>query len=202
MRKRKKSSSNFHQSKAAFYLTFIVGLVGACAWLPTVIDFFKKSDLDIKVIEFYKYIQLNDSIDKVDNPNVDYDSKNYLIKLDVIAQNRNFNLKEIKMQGFDSMDSPIRMKVKLWTTFFYYSSQNMGRVEYAMTLKEDDYLTNRVSIFTNKSNLGFVGFTADMPIKMIKSIEIIFFDQKGNRIEKVINKNELMKSMKQDPVFL
>jgi len=73
-------------NKMQFWTTFILALIGALSWTPTIIKFLKPNKLMGKMISRYS------------NLNKDKTQTFFLFKLSILSKNKSFNLKQIKCE--------------------------------------------------------------------------------------------------------
>ena len=200
--KRVKKNSNFHQSKKAFYIMLVVSAIGALSWVPFLWELFKTVDINIKTLEFYEYVKLDNSPENQDKAHPNYDSKNYLLKLSVVVLNKDFDLKEIQCEGYDSSNKKVKISVESWETLYYFDSKGTGNIQSTLILQKNEYLNSNASFKKNENYTGFIGLTTAIPMKQLATIKIRFISFSDHVVVKELKIKEINNAKKADPLFI
>jgi len=181
---------------------FAVSVIGALSWVPFFWDLFKPVDVNLKVLEFYEYVKLDNSLENQDSIQPNYDSKNYLLKLSVVVLNKDFDLKEIQCEGYDSAKNKVKISVESWETLYYFDSKGTGSMQSTLTLQKNEYLNSNASFKKNENYTGFIGLTTAIPMKQLATIKIRFISFSDHIVVKELKIKEINNAKKTDPLFI
>lgn len=155
-----------------FWATFILALVGALAWIPTVIVHLKKISLRGKIIS--RYVNYTEG------------KKETLIlyKLSIILLNKSFNLKQIRCEIVDKDGNSYKSTAGNWREIkFCFGESNK---EFKCTVNGNEYLNNHVQIPANISVPSYLFFKFHVDLeRQLESTKFIFESFEGEIISLV-----------------
>lgn len=163
-----------------FWVTLIVGLIGACAWAPFIYEKVQSNHFDGKIISIYN--------------NITSDKKKTLLlfKLSVVSRNRDFFLKDISVNiKFSSSNDIIctsrNMRLIVFTD---------GTIQRKLNVPANQFLNN-LSIF--KKDTPEVGYLfIEIPYNTIEPFNMIefIFNSYENKTKKLKFSGDEIKSEK------
>ena len=158
------------------WTSFILALIGALAWIPDIIEYFKKISLNGKIISRYN------------NLTADKQQTFFLFKLSILFMNKSFNLKQIRCEIVDN-DGNI----------YKSTARNLRKIvfgfddgHYQCTANGDEFLNN-FAVFTSGANVsGYLFFSFHENLdRSIKSTKFIFESFEGKVLSLNFNETEI-----------
>jgi hypothetical protein len=200
MMRSKKDKIKKSSSKLESRLTLLFSLIGAIASFIYFWEYWKPAEIKIKALEFYEYVKLDNSMDSSNNPHHDYDSKNYLIKVSV-SSSKDFDFKEIKCEGYDSLNNRIAINLRTWESLYYYDSKGTGDAQISLTVQQNEYINSLISLKQNDNYVGFVGLASPVSLRTLQKVKLTFFSNNNHATTTVMKTEEIISAKKQDPLF-
>jgi hypothetical protein len=151
-----------------FWSTLILGLIGALAWLPTIIETCKKPKIDGKIISRYN--------------NITHDKKQllFLYKLSVVATKKNFLLKDIDLKTKFKSSSEIISTSRNNRQIVFNIDGKLKK----LNVPDNKFLNNLSVLKKDSPEVGYLFFSIDYdkdePIDYIE-LNFISFDEKKEK---------------------
>ncbi len=152
-------------NKVQFWTTFIIAVIGALAWTPSIIKFFQPNKIVGKMISRYA------------NLNKDQSETYFVYKIAILSKNKEFNLKHIKCEIEDINGNKV-----------IATAQNSRIIVFAhdgqpnkLLIPSDTFLNNNTLLPEDKNIVGYLYFKfKDNLDRKIRSTSFIFesFDNK------------------------
>lgn len=153
-------------------MTLIISIIGAGAWIPSIVKFVKRNKIYGKLISRYNNYNGTETF--------------FLFKVSVLIENKDFNLKDIKCE-IEYEDGQI----------FISSACNMRKIIFndneELDFSKINFLNN-ISIFICNKNLSgylFFKFGFVKPTTKIKKTKFIFIDYNNNEKTLLFVENEI-----------
>ncbi len=164
----------------------IVAVVGALAWLPTIIDYFKNPIIRGRIISQYG------NVGSVPGGGL---CSIILQKISVFSANRDFFLKDLDVYIKYPNSDEIKCTVWTWRNLEFSFDSNGKSVKKKLNINKNEYILHLTVLPKNQSIVGFVSFTIS-PIKdeKFEYIKYRFKDFKNNIKELKISKPEIIDS--------
>jgi hypothetical protein len=124
-----------------FWTTFILALIGALAWMPHILDFFKKSKIEGKTISRYN------------NINADKTETIFLFKLSIFSKNKSFNLKQISCE-IEDLNGKIFLATARNNRLIVFTFEK----PYKLLVPENQFLNNFSLLPADKNVVGYLCF--------------------------------------------
>lgn len=154
--------------KLKFWATFALALIGALAWMPSIVTWLKPNKIVGKMISRYN------------NLNADRTQTLFLYKLSILSKNKSFNLNQIKCEIEDHDGNK-----------FLASAENNRLVVFTyenpkkLLVSGEDFLNNSSFLSSNKNITGylFFKFNGDLDFKPLSTTFI--FESFENKIRRL-----------------
>ena len=166
-----------------FWATFILAIVGALAWLPTIFDSLKSTIIEGKILSQYANIAtIPDGRAAV-----------LLQKLSLYSKNRNFYLKDIEVYlKFPNMKDEIKCTLWTWRDLYFTFDEQGRKVQRKLNIETKDYLLQLTLLPKDQSVVGYLSFSFDhIRDEKYDYVRYVLIDFDGNRKELVISKDNI-----------
>jgi len=158
--------------KCVEFLTLIISLIGAGAWIPSIINLLRRNRIYGKMISRYNNCNDNDTF--------------FLFKLSILIENKDFNLKDIECE-IEFEDGQILKSTAL----------NMRKITFnkneELTVSGINFLNNISVLNCNKNQEGYLFFKYGIvkPTTKIIKTKFIFIDYKNKKKYLTFVENEI-----------
>jgi len=140
--------------------TLIASIIGALAWLPTIIDKLQKSKIQGKIINYFQAYNSHITYPVLEETRT-LEGLQYIIKLSFVVTNRNFNLRDIKVNLKYHNDPKIYKGELFWPNNFVNTNSMTGRkqrlkispnesISFLHSLKKDETINAYLIFIVNK----------------------------------------------------
>ena len=163
-----------------FWTTFILALIGALAWTPTLLGFFKRGRIEGNMISRYN------------NLNKDKTQTMFLYKLSIFSKHKPFDIKRISCE-LEDLNGEKCFAAARNNRLVIFTFEK----PYKLLAPGDQFLNNYVLLLADKNVVGYLCFHFDGNLdRKLKSTTLIFesFGRKSQRLcfqESRIQKEEL-----------
>lgn len=161
-------------------ITLVISILGACAWLPILIDKLRKPKMECKILKYdwlteskFQYVMpFEDGLQKEINGTI------FIVRMQLISRNNDFSINDFKVKvKFCSMEQEI-------DTYTFYSSHfivnnRSNRSEYDMDI-EKNILYYPVLKKNEIADLE-THFIVESKKYDIEYVKLIFIDVKNNK---------------------
>jgi len=167
------------KSSAVEWATLIIAIVGALAWLPTIVPLFRCQQLYGKVISQYaNFGKLPDGAE----------AAIFLQKVSLLASNKDFFLKEIEIY-LKYAGSPQEEKCRPWTwrrlTFTF--PEGGRQVPRQLAIDAREYLAHRTVLPHDQAVVAYVSFSSSqLRDEKYEYVKYVLVDFKGKRRDFVV----------------
>ena len=167
-----------------FWTTFVVAMIGAFAWLPTILNLMKPTKIEGKILSQYA------NLGKLPNG---HDAGIIVQKLSLYSKNRNFNLKDMEVYlKFPNIKDEIRCQLWTWRNLYFTFDEDGKKVQRKLNLEVKDYLLQFTLLPKDQSVVGYLSFSFDhTKDEKWDQIRYVFIDFDGNRKKLVIKKDNI-----------
>ena len=155
-------------NKLQFWTAFILALIGALAWTPTILEFFKRSEIEGKIISRYN------------NLNRDKTQTMFLYKLSIFSKNKSFNIKNISCE-LEDLNGEKFLAAARNNRLVIFTFEK----PYKLLVPGNEFLNNYSFLPADKNVVGYLCFHFDGNLdRILKSTTFIFesFDNKVKRL--------------------
>ncbi|MCC9063392.1 hypothetical protein [Flavobacterium piscisymbiosum] len=163
-----------------FWSTLIIGLIGALAWLPIILENLKEQKIEGKIISSYN------------NTNKDKTQIFFLYKLSIVATNKDFLLKDIDLKIKFKSSSEIISTSRNNRIVVFNIDGNFKK----LNVPDNTFLNNLSILKKDSPEVGYLFFSVDYckdePIDYVE-FKFISFDNKKEKSIRFTNeeiKNE------------
>jgi hypothetical protein len=168
------------------WVTLITAIIGALAWLPTIIPLLRPQHIQGRVISQYaNFGRLPDGSDAVI----------FLQKLSLFVANRDFFLKGLEIY-LKYPGSAQEEECSIWTwrrlTFTFPED---GPVQRRLAIDARDYLVHQTVLPHDQAVVGYVSFSSNhLADEKYEYVRYVFIDYQGRRKELVIRGTDVRDS--------
>jgi hypothetical protein len=159
-----------------FWTTFILALIGALAWIPEIIKYFKKMSLEGKIISRYN------------NLTADKQQTFFLYKLSILFVNKPFNLKQIRCEMVDKDGNTYKSTARNLRKLVFGFENDF----FECAANGNEYLNN-YSIFLSDINVsGYLFFSFHENLdRPLESTKFIFESFEGKILSLVFKEKDI-----------
>ncbi len=168
-------------NKVQFWTTFVIAVIGALAWTPSIIKFFQPNKIVGKMISRYS------------NLNKDQSETYFIFKLAILSKNKDFNLKRIKCEIEDINGNKVIATAQNSRIIVFVHDGQPNK----LLIPSDTLLNNTTLLPEDKNIVGYLYFKFNENFdRKFRSTSFIFesFDKKIKELkfkESEITSNQL-----------
>ena len=163
--------------------TLIVALIGAAAWIPNILGYFKKSEIRGKIISNYNNLRA-----------IDGETQSiYLLKLSLFVANKTFHLRDIQVFiKFPSNKNELECKVWIWRRLSFTFDEYGVKKSLQLKIDNNEYLLLSAVLPKDQNVVGYLSFSVNyLKDEMFDYLRIIFRDYNDKDIVLKITKEEI-----------
>lgn len=167
-----------------FWTTFILAIIGALAWLPTIVVSLKTTKIEGKILSQYA------NLGKLPNG---HGAAIIVQKLSLYSRNRNFYLKDIEVYlKFPDIKDELKCTLWAWRDLYFSFDDKGHKVQRKLNIEAKDYLLQLTILPKDQSVVGYLSFSVGhLKDEKYDYVRYVFIDFDGNKKNLVIRKDNI-----------
>jgi hypothetical protein len=163
--------------------TLIIAIIGALAWLPTIISLFLPKSIEGKVISQYA------NLGKLSSGE---DASILVQKMSLFSKNKDFFLKDIQVYIKYPTSQEIKCRVLTWRHLIFTFNENGRAVQKKLRINAQEYLIHNTVLPRDQAVVGYLSFSTDhLKDEKYEYIRYVFIDFKGKRRQLLIYSKDI-----------
>ncbi len=154
------------------WIALITGIIGALAWLPTIVPLFLSQSIEGKIISQYA------NVGKIPSGQ---GAAIFVQKVSLFSKNKDFFLKDIEVYiKFPSSHQEERCTVWTWRNLSFSFDENGRRVQKKLRIDAGEYLIYKTILPRDQTVVGYISFSCDhLKDERYEYIKYVFINFNG-----------------------
>ena len=175
------------------WLTLIISIIAASAWIPHLLNFFKTPEIQGKIIShacspkaYYKHMDWDGQINQMQGIV-------YVLKLSIIALNKNFNLKDIELYvKYPSDNKKYKGEIYRCHNQIFNIDVNGKTIRKKLKIPNDQHISSISILEKDKVNSCYVLCIVDKSnYELFEEFEFRFYDYRGNCKKLIVSRKDI-----------
>lgn len=156
------------------WIALISGIIGASAWLPTIVPLLLAQSIEGKIISQYANVGRLPS---------GQDAAIFIQKVSLFSKNKDFFLKDIEVYlKFPSPHQEEKCTVWTWRNLMFSFDEDGRMVQKKLRIDAREYLVHNTILPRDQTLVGYISFSCDhLKDERYEYVKFVFIDFNGKR---------------------